>query len=85
MTTPDTREGYLGVSHAYCNLAAAADKSNERRRYVMSVERPYRWSQRWHDDPPAGTINRDGGRHPEIYLGNGDWQPLAETLATITQ
>ena len=37
---------------------------------------PYRWSQRWFDDPPVGTINFDGGRNPEIYLGNGEWQPL---------
>ena len=42
------------------------------------MERPYRWSQRWYDDPPIGTVNLDGGRNPEIYLGNGEWQPLRE-------
>jgi hypothetical protein len=42
------------------------------------VERPYRWSQRWRDDPPVGNVNYDGGRNPEIYLGNGEWQPLDE-------
>ena len=30
-------------------------------------------SYRWYDDPPIGTINVDGGRNPEIYLGNCDW------------
>jgi hypothetical protein len=30
------------------------------------------------DDPPIGTVNLDGGRNPEIYLGNGEWQPLDE-------
>ena len=41
-------------------------------------EGPYRWSQRWHDDPPIGTIVL--GHERVIYLGNGDWQPLGETL-----
>jgi hypothetical protein len=27
------------------------------------------------DDPPVGTINVDGGRNPEICMGNGKWQP----------
>jgi hypothetical protein len=34
---------------------------------------PYRWSQRWFDDPPIGTIVY--GHERVIYLGNGDWQP----------
>jgi hypothetical protein len=37
-------------------------------------ERPDKWSQRWFDDPPVGTIVYDHER--VIYLGNGDWQPL---------
>jgi hypothetical protein len=51
------------------------------------VERPYKWSQRWFDDPPIGTINFDGGRNPEVYMGNGEWQPLddAETEAIARQ
>ena len=53
-------------------------RRNERRRDVTFLERPYRWSQRWHDDPPIGTINYDGGSNPEIYMGDGDWQPLAD-------
>jgi len=27
-------------------------------------------------NPPVGTINLDGGRNPEIYVGNGEWVPL---------
>ena len=72
----DSRDGYLGVSHATCNLRDGANKTNGRRSSDPSVERPYRWSQRWRDDPPVGTVNYDGGRNPEIYLGNGEWQPL---------
>ena len=37
-------------------------------------EQPYKWSQRWFDDPPVGTI-----AGPDIYVGNGEWQPLDET------
>ena len=69
------RNGYLGPTHARCNLAAAAAVTNGRRPPQPVVERPYKWSQRWFDDPPIGTINYDGGRHPEIYMGNGEWQP----------
>jgi len=39
------------------------------------VEQPYRWSQRWHDDPPIGTIVL--GHEQVIYLGNGDRRPLS--------
>ena len=69
----DTRDGYLGVSHAYCNLSAGANKANGRRRPEPYVQLPYRWSRRWFDDPPVGTINFDGGRNPEIHVGNGEW------------
>jgi len=68
----------LGVSHAYCNLRAAADKTNGSRPAPQFEERPYKWSQRWFDNPPIGTINLDGGRNPEIYIGNGEWKPLDE-------
>jgi hypothetical protein len=46
---------------------------------MIQDEQPYRWSQRWFDDPPIGTINLDGGRNPEIYIGDGEWRPLADT------
>ena len=72
----DTRDGYLGVSHASCNLSAGANKPNARRRPEPCVQQPYRRSRRWYDDPPIGTINYDGGRNPEIYVGNGECQPL---------
>ena len=72
----DTRDGYLGVSHAACNLRDGAHKTNGKRRPHPFVQQPYRWSQRWFDDPRVGTINYDGGRNPQIYLGNGEWQPL---------
>ena len=64
------------MSHASCNLRDGANKTNGRRPTDSSVERPYRWSRRWRDDPPVGTVNYDGGRNPEVYMGNGEWQPL---------
>jgi hypothetical protein len=73
------RNGYLGPSHARCNLAAGAAVVNGRRSAQAQPdqpEKPYRWSQRWYDDPPIGTINYDGGRNPEVYADNGKWTPL---------
>jgi hypothetical protein len=35
-------------------------------------------------DPPVGTVNLDGGRNPEIYVGNGEWQPL-DGCASVRQ
>ena len=74
----EARDGYLGASHSRCNLAAGAAVTNGRRAANTRpyVQMPYRWSQRWFDDPPPGTINLDGGRNPEIYMGDGNWQPL---------
>ena len=43
----------------------------------QALLRPYIWSQRWHDDPPIGTVVL--GHERVIYLGNGDWQSLDET------
>jgi hypothetical protein len=72
----DTRDGYLGVSHATCNLRDGANKTNGKRP-PTPPEQPYRWSQRWSDDPPIGTIVL--GHERVIYLGNGEWQPFADT------
>ena len=72
----DARDGYLGVSHASCNLRDGANKTNGKRP-PPQPEKPYRWSQRWYDDPPVGTIVL--GHERVIYLGNGEWQPLANT------
>jgi hypothetical protein len=67
----------LGVSHAYCNLRAAADKTNGNRPAPPFEERPYKWSRRWRDNPPIGTIV--SGNERVIYLGNGEWQPLDDS------
>ena len=34
----------------------AAAVTNGRKSPPQFVERPYKWSQRWRDDPPVGTI-----------------------------
>jgi hypothetical protein len=54
----DTRDGYLGVSHASCNLAAGAQKVNRSRRHPPDVEQPYRWSQRW--------VRQSARRHDQL-------------------
>jgi hypothetical protein len=80
----EARDGYLGVGHASCNLAAGANKANGRRRPEPYVQQPYRWSRRWYDDPPIGTINFDGGHNPEIYVGNGEWRDAASSAVRET-
>jgi len=37
-------------------------------------ERPYKWSQRWSDDPPPGTTVNLGDGLIETYLGHGIWE-----------
>ena len=71
------RTGYIGVSHSTCNLRAAAAVTNGHRTTAPHDELPYRWSQRWHEDPPIGTIVL--GNEQVIYLGNGEWQPLGDS------
>jgi hypothetical protein len=62
------REGGLGVDGRF----------GEREGFGgVFEEKPYRWSQRWHDDPPVGTIVL--GDERVIYLGNGVWQALDDT------
>jgi hypothetical protein len=40
-------------------------------------EKPYKWSQRWSDDPPPGTtVNISGRELVELYIGNGIWQTV---------
>lgn len=68
----DDRTGLLGPSHRSCNRAAGADKMNKARR--RPGEYPYRWSRRWYDDPPTGTINYNGpSATAEVCTGNGRW------------
>jgi hypothetical protein len=57
----DNGKGYLGPSHAACNRATTP----RNRRDAM------RWSRRWFDDAPEGTIVGND----EIRRG-GQWEPL---------
>jgi hypothetical protein len=68
----DDRNGYAGVAHAPCNLAAGADKVNGQR-HANRDDHPLRWSRRWYDTAPLGTVNLNGGQDPEIYMGDGNW------------
>jgi hypothetical protein len=81
----DDGRGRLGPSHRRCNAKAGWESM------VASVggngsgtvleEMPYRWSQRWHDDPPIGTIVFLGNGQAEIYAGDGEWHIVdADTL-----
>jgi hypothetical protein len=77
----DDGRGWLGPSHRRCNAKAGwesmvASVSGNGSGRVFE-EMPYRWSQRWHDDPPIGTIVL--GHERVIYLGNGVWQALDDT------
>jgi hypothetical protein len=47
----DDRRGYLGPSHATCNLRAAAEKRNGTRR-----EAPLLWSRVWFEPIPPNVI-----------------------------
>jgi hypothetical protein len=39
-------------------------------------EQPYRWSQRWSDDPPPGATVNLGNGLVEVYLVRGIWQTV---------
>ena len=39
-------------------------------------EAPYRWSRRWHDEPPVGTEVLLSDGLVEIHVGSGIWQTL---------
>ena len=65
---------YVNTGKATCVRCDGANKTNRQRPPDPYVERPYRWSQRWFDDPPVGTIVL--GHEQVIYLGNGDWKPI---------
>ena len=46
-------------------------------------EQPYRWSQRWHDDPPVGTTVNAGAGMVDVYLGHGQWSdPVRYTASS---
>lgn len=73
----DDGRGWLGPSHSKCNRRAGWERMVD----VVSGtgyrehidELPYKWSQRWFDDPPVGTTVVAGGGLVEVYLGNGLW------------
>jgi hypothetical protein len=56
----DDRSGYLGPSHATCNLRAAAEKTNAKRR-----DHPLIWSRVWWEPIPPNVI----------LCGNADTDP----------
>ena len=78
-TIPRTEPAFWACRTPTAISAPPLTKTNDSRPARQFDERPYKWSQRWFDDPPIGTINFDGGRSPEIYVGNGEWQPLDHT------
>jgi len=47
----DDRSGYLGPSHATCNLRAAAEKTNGKRK-----DQPLIWSRVWFEPIPPNVI-----------------------------
>jgi hypothetical protein len=47
----DDRQGYLGVSHEYCNLQAAGIKTQRLRNASPAL----RWSRVWFEPVPPGT------------------------------
>jgi hypothetical protein len=47
----DDRRGYLGPSHATCNLRAAAEKTNSQRK-----THPLIWSRVWYEPIPPNVI-----------------------------
>ena len=59
-----------------CNLRDGANKTNQRRPPDPYVEQPYRWSQRWFDDPPVGTTVTLGNGKVEVYAGNEEWHSV---------
>ena len=80
----DDGRGWLGPAHASCNQRAGWEKmvasANGSRLGIGNrldlKEKPYKWSQRWSDDPPPGTTVNLGDGLVEIYVGRGIWQTI---------
>jgi hypothetical protein len=76
----DDGHGWLGPSHKTCNLRSGWESmvsvNGNGREFSVA---PCRWSQRWFDDPPAGTIvfNRDGTI--DVCQGNATWITLNQS------
>jgi hypothetical protein len=71
----DDGRGWLGPSHQRCNARAGWEAMirSQNGNGAGFEEQPYRWSQRWFDDPPVGTTVNAGGGMVEVYLGSGQW------------
>ena len=71
----DDGHGWLGGSHARCNGRAGWQKMVEQNAGGGPLEeRPYKWSRRWHEEPPVGTEVMLGGGLVEVHVGGGVWQ-----------
>ena len=68
--------GWLGPAHQSCNARAGWEKMVASNGNRVDLQQPYRWSQRWYDDPPPGTTVNLGDGLVEIYIGRGNWQTI---------
>lgn len=75
----DTRTGYIGASHARCNLQAAAHKTNGNRHDGLPVT--HNWSRRWIDNPDPGTVVHLGNQRADYYDGDQWWTVSTHDLA----
>ena len=57
----DDRAGYLGASHALCNLRAAAAKTNAIKARTRGSA-PLRWSREWYVPDPGTVVDYGNGR-----------------------
>ena len=72
----DDGHGWLGASHERCNGRAGWEKMVEQNGGGQLMERPYKWSRRWHEEPPVGTEVFLGGGLFEVHVGGGVWQTV---------
>jgi hypothetical protein len=68
----------LGPSHAKCNQRAGWENmvASANGGRIDPQEKPYKWSQRWCEDPPPGTTVNLGNGLVEIHIGRGIWQTV---------
>jgi hypothetical protein len=75
----DDGRGWLGASHRSFNARAGWEKLVARNgSAAQREERPYRWSQRWSDDPPIGTTANARPGMVELHLGGMPWARIGE-------
>ena len=74
----DDGRGWLGASHQRCNSRAGWERMVSLNGSAGGFEeRPYKWSQRWFQDPPVGTTVNLGDGMVEVHVGGGLWQTIA--------